>query len=104
MELKAQCEYLDEILRIGKMRQSKSPAGGPILFVPNAHGKGLHFCVDRRGLNKITILNRYSLPFMNKLRDCVEGAKWFPMIDHKAGVNLIRMSAGDEWKTAFRTR
>jgi hypothetical protein len=41
---------------------------------------------------------------MNKLRDHVQGAKLFTKIDLKAGYNLIRIRAGDEWKTAFRTR
>ena len=104
VELNALREYLDEMLRTGKIRPSKSPAGAPILFVPKPHGKGLRLCVDYRGLNKITVLNRYPLPLMNELRDRVQGAKLFTKIDLKAGYNLIRIRAGDEWKTAFRTR
>jgi hypothetical protein len=104
VELKALHEYLDEMLRMGKIWPSKSLAGAPILFVPKAHGKGLCLCVDYRGLNKITILNRYLLPLMNELRDRVQGAKLFTKIDLKAGYNLIRICTGDEWKTAFRTR
>ena len=61
-------------------------------------------CVDYRGLNKVTILNRYLLPLMNELRDHVCGAKIFTKLDLKSGYNLIRISEGDEWKTAFRTR
>ena len=45
-ELTALGEYLDEMLRTGKIRPSKSPAGAPILFVPKPHGKGLRLCVD----------------------------------------------------------
>jgi hypothetical protein len=41
---------------------------------------------------------------MKELRDRVQGAKLFPKIDLKAGYNLIRISAGDQGKTAFRTR
>ena len=51
MELKALREYLDDMLRTGKIRPSKSPAGAPILFVPKAHGRGLRLCVDYRGFN-----------------------------------------------------
>lgn len=103
-ELKALKEYLDEMLGSGKIRPSKSPAGAPILFVPKPHGRGLRLCVDYRGLNKITIKNRYPLPLMNELRDRVEGSTIFTKIDLKSGFNLIRIRAGDEWKTAFRTR
>ena len=87
-----------------KIRPNKSPAGSPVLFVPKPHGRGLRLCVDYRGLNKVTIANRYALPLMNELRDRVQGAKIFTKIDLKAGFHLIRIKKGDEWKTAFRTR
>jgi transposase InsO family protein len=97
-------EYLDEMLKSGKIRPSKSPAGAPILFVPKKEGRGLRLCVDYRGLNKVTILNRYPLPLMNELRDRVRSAKIFTKLDLKSGYNLIRIKEGDEWKTAFRSR
>jgi hypothetical protein len=104
VELKALYEYLNDMLRIGKIRPSKSLARAPILFVPKAYGKGLRLCIHYRGLNKITLLNRYLLPLMNELRDRVQGTKLFTKIDLKAGYNLIRIRASNEWKTAFRTR
>jgi len=104
VELEALKEYLEGILRTGKIRPSKSPAGVPILFVPKPHGHGLRLCVDYRGLNKVTIMNCYSLPLMNELRDRVQGAKIFTKIDLKWGYNLICIKEGDEWKTAFLTR
>jgi hypothetical protein len=58
VELKALYKYLYEMLRMGKIWTSKSPAGNPILFIPNAHGKGLGLCIDCWGLNKNTSLNR----------------------------------------------
>jgi hypothetical protein len=76
-ELTALREYLEEMLRTGKIRPSKSPAGAPILFVPKAHGRGLRLCVDYRGLNRVTVLNRYPLPLMNELRDRVQGSTVF---------------------------
>jgi hypothetical protein len=103
-ELKALREYLDEMIKMGKIRPSKSPAGAPILFVPKPHGRGLRMCVDYRGLNKVSIMNRYPLPLMNELRDRVQGSKWFSKIDLKGAYNLVRIKKGDEWKTAFRTR
>ena len=60
--------------------------------------------MDYRGLNKVTILNRYPLPLMNELRDRVREAKIFTKVDLKSGYNLIWIKEGDEWKTAFRTR
>lgn len=104
VELETLRKWLDEMLAQGKIRPSKSPAGAPILFVPKAHGRGLRLCVDYRGLNRVTILNRFALPLMSELRDRTQGAVWFSKIDLKNGYNLIRIKKGDEWKTAFRTR
>ena len=61
-QLKALRVYLEEMIRTKKIRPSKSPAGAPILFVPKAHGRGLRLCVDYRGLNQVTIMNRFPLP------------------------------------------
>jgi hypothetical protein len=96
VELKAPNEYLDKMLRTGKIRLRKLPAGAPILFIPTAHGKGLRLCVDYWGLNKITVLNRYPLPLMNKLRDHIQGGKLFTKIELKGRYNIIRIPIGNE--------
>ena len=92
------------MLASGKIRSRKSPAGAPIILVPKKEGRGLRLCVDYRGLNKVTILNRYPLPLMNELRDCVGGSTIFTKLDLKSGYNLIQIKEGDEWKTAVHTR
>jgi hypothetical protein len=92
------------MLELGKIHPSKSPAAAPMIFVPKAHGQGLRLCVDYRGLNKVTIANRYPLPIMSELQDRVRGAKIFTKIDLKNGYNLIRIKPGYEWKMAFKTR
>jgi hypothetical protein len=68
-ELQILRDWLKEILKMGKIRWSKSPAGSPILFVPKAHGRELRPCVAYRGLNRITVANQYPLPIMSKLQD-----------------------------------
>ena len=92
------------MLASGKIRPSKSPAGASILFVPKKEGRGLRLGVDYRGLNKVTILNRYLLTLMNELRNRVGGSTIFTKLDLMSGYNLIQIKEGDEWKTAFRTR
>jgi len=96
-------KYLKKIMAEGKIGDSKSPYGAPILFVPKPDGS-LRLCVDYRNLNKLTILNKYPLPLMDELRDRVAGAKVFTKLDLTDGYHLIRMRKGDEYKTAFRTR
>ena len=103
IELQTLREWLKEMERTGKIWRSTSAAGLPILFVPKPNGRGLRLCVDYRGLNAVTIPNRYPLPLMQELQDRVQGSRYFTKMDLKNGFNLIRIREGDEWKTAFRT-
>jgi len=91
------------MLKQGKISPSKSPAGVSILFVPKPDGR-LRFVVDYRGLNKITVHNKYPIPLMTELRDQVRDAQIFTKLDLKDGFYLIGIQKGDEWKIAFRTR
>lgn len=95
--------YLQENLTNGRIRPSKSPAGAPILFVPKSDGT-LRLCVDYRGLNKVSVKNRYPLPLISEILDRLAGAKIFSKIDIQDAYYRIRIKEGDEWKTAFRTR
>jgi hypothetical protein len=52
--------------------------------------------VDYRGLTKVTITDRTSLPLMTELRERLAKAKWFTLLDLKNGYNLIRIKEGDE--------
>jgi hypothetical protein len=45
-ELQALQDYLKEMLELGNICPSKSPAAAPIIFVPKTHGRGLRLCVD----------------------------------------------------------
>ena len=66
-ELEALREYINEILKTGKIKPSKGSAGVPVFFVLKMHGKGLRVVVDYCGLNTIMIKDRYSLPLMSEL-------------------------------------
>ena len=52
--------------------------------------------MDYRGLNKVTILNRYPLPLLDELRDSVHEAKISTKLDLKSRYNLIQNKEGDE--------
>ena len=101
-ELEELRKWLKKMTDMGAVRESKSSCSSPMLFVPKGHGRGLRLCIDYRGINKITVPNRYPLPNMDELKERVRGAKWFNKIDLKNGYHLIRIKEGDEWKTAFR--
>jgi len=102
-ELDALWDYIREMENNGKIRRSSSPIGAPILFVPK-HDGTLRLCVDYRGLNKITIKNKYPLPLISELRSRLGKATIFTKLDLKNGYYLIRMAEGEEWKTAFKSR
>ncbi|EDN02416.1 hypothetical protein HCAG_00280 [Histoplasma mississippiense (nom. inval.)] len=102
-ELAALREYLKNALDKGWIQPSSSPAGAPILFVPKKDG-GLRLCVDYRGLNRITIKNRYPLPLISELLDRLSKAKVFTKLDLRDAYHRILIAAKDRWKTAFRTR
>ncbi|SOV05166.1 uncharacterized protein UDID_17854 [Ustilago sp. UG-2017a] len=102
-ELKTLREYLEENLAKGFISLSDSPAASPILFVKKKDGS-LRLCVDYRGLNRITIRNRYPLPLIDKLLDRLREARFFTCIDLRGAYNLLCIAKGDKWKTAFHTR
>ncbi|SOV06277.1 uncharacterized protein UDID_19503 [Ustilago sp. UG-2017a] len=95
--------YLDENLKKGFIRPSKSPARSPVLFVPKKDG-GLRLCVDYRGLNEITVKNRAPLPLIEEQLFLLRKARIYTKLDLRAAYNLIRIAKGDEWKTAFGTQ
>ena len=95
-------QFLDENLPKGFISESSSPAGAPVLFVRKKDGS-LRMCVDYRGLNTVTVRNRYPLPLINQLLDRLRSAKVFTRIDLRSAYYLLRVRKGDEWKTAFRT-
>ena len=103
MELETLKTYIKTNLANGFIRPSKSPAGAPILFDKKQDGS-LRLCVDYRGLNNITIKNRYPLPLVGESLDCLGRAKQFTQLDLTSTYHRMRIKEGDEWKTAFQTR
>ena len=87
-ELATLKEYIDENLAKGFIRHSKSPTGAFILFVKKKDGS-LRMCVDYRGLNKVTIKNRYPLPLISGLLNQLGQAKIYTKIDLRGTYNLV---------------
>jgi len=95
-------KFLDENLKSGRIRPSKSPMASPVFFIKKKDGS-LRFVQDYRKLNAMTIRNRYPLPLIPDIMNRVQGAKYFTKLDVRWGYNNIRIREGDEWKAAFRT-
>ena len=94
--------FLDENLKSGRIRPSKSPMASPVFFVKKKDG-GLRLVQDYRRLNDVTIKNSYPLPLISDMINKLSKAKFYTKLDVRWGYNNIRMREGDEWKAAFRT-
>jgi len=102
-EQEEQDKFLEENLRKGYIRPSKSPMASPFFFVSKKDSKKLRPCQDYRRLNEGTIKNAYPLPRVDELLDKLKGAKYFTKLDLRWGYNNVRIKIGDEWKAAFKT-
>ncbi|XP_019097363.1 PREDICTED: uncharacterized protein LOC109131156 [Camelina sativa] len=99
-ELKTQ---LEDLLEKGFIRPSSSPWGALVLFFKKKDGS-MRLCIDYRGINNITIKDKYPLPRIDELLDQLRGASWFSKIDLASGYHQISIAEQDVMKTAFQTR
>lgn len=94
--------FLDDQLRKGYIRPSKSPQTSPVFFVAKKDGKK-RMVQDYRYLNSQTLKNNYPLPLISELIDNMGTKKFFTKLDLRWGYNNVRIREGDEWKAAFTT-
>src|SRR5215470_18688165 len=94
--------FIEENIRKGYIRPSKSPMASPVFFVKKKDGK-LQFVQDYRRLNEFTVKNCTPLPLVSDIINRLRGAKYFTKFDVRWGYNNIRIKEGDEWKAGFAT-
>ena len=92
-----------EMVDSGFIRPSKSPYGAPILF-QKKHDGSLRLCIDYRALNKLTVKNKYPIPWIDDLFDQLGKARWFSKLDLRSGYYQVRVKEEDIEKTACVTR
>ena len=71
---------LKELLDKGFIRPGVLPWGAPVLFVKKNDGS-MRLYIDYRELNKVTVRNKYPLPWIDDLFDQFQGACVFSKID-----------------------
>jgi len=88
-------EYLNTYLKNGFIRSLRSPAALPVLFILKTN-KEFRLYVNYKGLNVVTIKNRYLFLFINEIFNRVSGAKIFTKINIKIIYYRVRIRDGDE--------
>jgi hypothetical protein len=61
-------------------------------------------CIDYWALNKITIWNRYPIPWIDDLINQIKGEKYVNKIDLKSGYHQVPIKPYDVWKIAFTSK
>ena len=87
--------YLNKTLAKGQIKYFINFTGSPILFVFKKN-KGLRLYVNYRGLNKITVKNRYPLSLINKILNRLYKIKLFIKLNFKDTYYYIRIKLSDK--------
>lgn len=87
-------DYVETSVATGIIRPSSSPSGAGFFFV-GKKVKSLGLCIDYRGLNDITVKNRYPLPLISTAFELLQGAKIFTKLDLRNAYHLVRIRSGD---------
>ena len=95
-------KFIQEQLRKGYIRPSKSPQMAPVFFVGKKDSKK-RMVQDYRYLNEWTIKNNYPLPLISDVVENIGMKKVFTKMDLRWGYNNVWIKEGDEWKAAFTT-
>jgi len=92
--------FVEDQLKKGYIRPTKSPQTSPVFFIGKKDGKK-RIVIDYRNLNSQTVKNNYLLPLITELIDNMRGKKVFTKMDLRWGFNNMRIKKGVEWKGAF---
>jgi len=94
--------FVNNQLRKGYIRPSKSPQMLPVFFV-GKKDRSKRMVMDYHNLNNQTVKNNYPLLLITDLIDNIGSKQVFTKMDLQWGFNNIRIKEGDEWKGAFTT-
>ena len=99
-ERTALADFIEDNLKKGFIRKSKSPIAMGTFMVGKSNGE-YRTVVDFRPVNEIVVDNRNPIPGIDDLMSSLCESRIFTKIDLRGAYNLLRIRPGDEWKTAF---
>jgi len=95
MKRKEVQKFMEDQLRKGYIRPSKSPQTSPVFFVDKKN-KSKQIVIDYCNLNDQIVKNNYLLPLITDLIDNMGSKKVFTKMDLRWGFNNVRIKEGNE--------
>ena len=92
---------VSEMLAAGIVRPSTSSYCSPVVLVPKPDGSS-RFCVDYRGLNAVTVPDKFPMPLARDIFDALGGFAAFNIMDLASGFFQIPIHPDDAHLTAFQ--
>jgi len=81
------------MLNKGFIQELTSPAIAPLLLATKLKGR-VRICHDYKGLNNVTVKNRYLLPFIRETLNALYSAKFYTKLNIIAVFNRIHITKG----------
>ncbi|CAM5074050.1 unnamed protein product [Natator depressus] len=95
--------HLQELIVKGIITESCHPYASPIVVVHKKSRK-IRMCIDYHTLNRCTVVDQYTMPWVQDALDCLLGSQWFSVLDLRSGYYQKRRGKKKEEekeKTAF---
>ena len=99
-ELDEVCAHLKMMLDAGVIQPSNSPCSNAVVLV-RKKGWSLHFCIDFRKLNSLTVKDSYPLPHICETLESLSGAAHYSTFDMNSGFWQVSMDEESKQYTAF---
>ena len=96
-------EHLEKLLDANIISPGASEWASPTVLVRKRDGT-VRYCIDLRGVNKVTIMDKYPLPKISECIDALAGCDYFSCLDMANGYYQLKMDDADKDKTAFVTK
>ena len=96
-------EHLEKLLDANIISPGASEWASPTVLVRKRDGT-VRYCIDLRGVNKVTIKDKYPLPKISECIDALAGCDYFSCLDMANGYYQLKMDDADKDKTAFVTK
>ncbi len=95
-------EQILKWLQAGTIQPSQSPWSSPIVVAHHPRTGKARMCIDYRGLNALTVADRYPMPLIHDISRAIKDCLVFSKIDLAQGFNQFPVSVESRPLTAFR--